>query len=64
MPLFEFRCRKCGKKFEEIIKGSEKRDAAKCPHCGSSQVEKLLSSFHSTSENSPAGSSCAPRRGG
>ena len=65
MPLFEFECKKCGKKFEEIIKLLEKRDNINCPHCGSPHTEKLLSSFHSGTMNgdkSGGNPSCAPTK--
>jgi putative FmdB family regulatory protein len=45
MPLYEYRCNKCGKGFEKL---TSFRDAAKeqtCPICGSTNVERLVSSF-------------------
>lgn len=33
MALIDFECKKCGKKFFEIIKPSE-ADKIKCPDCG------------------------------
>lgn len=32
MPLIEFKCIKCGKVFEELVKTDEKKP--KCPDCG------------------------------
>ena len=32
MPLIEFKCVKCGKVFEELVKTDEKKP--KCPDCG------------------------------
>jgi putative FmdB family regulatory protein len=42
MPLYEYECQSCGKRFERIQKYSDPLIDA-CPKCGSS-VQKLLSS--------------------
>ena len=42
MPLYEYRCKKCGHKFEKIQKFSDPL-VKKCPECGGS-VEQLISS--------------------
>jgi len=46
MPIYEYKCTKCGKEFEVIQKFSDK-PVSKCIHC-SGKVEKLISqsSFH------------------
>jgi len=43
MPLYEFQCDACGKRFEVIQKFSDP-DAAVCRHCGKGPVHRLLSS--------------------
>ena len=46
MPLFEFTCSKCGKVFEELLTLADLDSAAvACPHCGSNDVQRGLSSF-------------------
>ena len=40
MPVYEFACKKCDKKFELLILGSAK---AACPSCSTEDVERLLS---------------------
>lgn len=40
MPIYEYSCPKCGSRFELLIRGSEE---ARCPNCGATQLEKLLS---------------------
>ncbi|HRF01627.1 MAG TPA: zinc ribbon domain-containing protein [Pirellulaceae bacterium] len=40
MPLYEYRCRDCGREFEALVRGSE---TPVCPHCTSVKLEKLLS---------------------
>jgi len=40
MPLFEYECPACGKRFELLVR-ADTRPA--CPGCGSKKLEKLLS---------------------
>jgi len=42
MPIYEYRCGKCGNEQEFLQKVSE-RPIAKCPACGSSKFQKMLS---------------------
>ena len=44
MPLFEYKCAKCGAGFEVLVR-SEKDTPKSCPKCGARKVEKQLSSF-------------------
>ena len=44
MPLYEFRCQKCGKEFEERRLFAEAEKPAKCPKCGGT-ADKLISGF-------------------
>ena len=41
MPIYEFRCKKCGKQIEVIQKISDKRPT-RCKECGG-RLEKLIS---------------------
>src|SRR5580765_7749716 len=41
MPLYEYKCKKCGHRFEKILKFSDK-PIKKCPDCGGA-VEQLIS---------------------
>jgi putative FmdB family regulatory protein len=41
MPLYEYECKKCGHRFEKILKFSDK-PIKKCPDCGGA-VEQLIS---------------------
>lgn len=52
MPIFEYICNDCGRKFEAIQIGS---DAPECPGCKSQKLEKQLSSFavNAKSSSSP-----------
>lgn len=40
MPLFDFHCQVCDKTSELLMRSS---DTATCPHCASTQMEKLVS---------------------
>ena len=62
MPIYEYRCRKCGQVFERIQKVNEGGDNLTCPHCGKKKPEKILSSF-SSSKGSESSSSCGPSGG-
>ena len=42
MPLFEFTCRDCGHRFEQLVLGSRR---AACPQCESKDLEKQYSTF-------------------
>lgn len=43
MPLYEYECKACHHRFEQIQKFSDPL-VRKCPKCGKKKVEKLLSS--------------------
>jgi putative FmdB family regulatory protein len=57
MPIFEFTCRGCGKRFETLVTTS--RPAA-CPDCRSDDLEKLFSTF-ATRGTGATGGVAAPR---
>ena len=65
MPMYEFRCRECGERFEELRNLSEPDSGVECPKCGGGRVERLLSSFAtsgpSSSSGGATGGSCGPR---
>ena len=45
MPIYEFACRSCDHRFEELVKPNGSVPAAPCPACGSAQTAKLMSAF-------------------
>ncbi|MBN2079087.1 MAG: zinc ribbon domain-containing protein [Spirochaetes bacterium] len=56
MPLYEFKCRECGKSFSELRRVGDD-EGVPCSHCGSVNTKKMVSSFASISSR-PA-SSCS-----
>jgi putative FmdB family regulatory protein len=47
MPLFEFVCNDCSRSFEELVRSTSAISDVTCPKCGSSQVNKKISTFAS-----------------
>ena len=47
MPLYEFKCRSCHHRFEELV-GHHAADAdkVKCPECGAEKPQRLISSYN------------------
>ncbi len=45
MPIYEFRCRKCRKRFSILTLRVGESYTVRCEHCGSTDGERLLSRF-------------------
>jgi putative FmdB family regulatory protein len=43
MPLFEYRCNGCGKKFSLLVGMTAVKAKLACPKCGSKKATKLIS---------------------
>ena len=43
MPVFEFKCEGCGDRFERLVFAAS--SSVSCPNCGSTELEKLPSTF-------------------
>lgn len=41
MPMYAFRCGKCGHEYEELVR--QFGQAVPCPKCGSAEVERMVS---------------------
>jgi putative FmdB family regulatory protein len=48
MVTYDFKCKKCGKKFEITCHMDERETKAVCPKCGSKKVEQKLSAAFSS----------------
>jgi putative FmdB family regulatory protein len=46
MPIFEFRCLKCGKLFEKLFLNSDEQVDIVCPDCQSESFERVVSTTH------------------
>lgn len=45
MPLFEFKCKSCGRKFTALVGMIADSSAPQCPSCGGTELSKLMSRF-------------------
>jgi putative FmdB family regulatory protein len=43
MPIYEFKCVRCGKVFELLKLKKEEEKGMRCPACGSKEIERVLS---------------------
>jgi len=59
MPLYEYQCKKCEKKFETLVSLKDRDDPAKCPDCGSEDTDKLMSTFSASVGSSARSASCS-----
>ncbi len=60
MPLYEYQCKKCGH-VTVFLEKSDAKGPHKCEKCGSTQTEKIFSSFAvgQSSSGSSSSSSCS-----
>ena len=49
MPIYEFECGDCSRRFEKLAKVQEK---IYCPHCNSDNLKKLISKSGTMSDDS------------
>ena len=59
MPIYEYKCRKCGNDFELLV---FKTTVAACPKCQSQELEQLLTGFAVSSDSSRQANAKASRR--
>jgi len=45
MPIYEFKCKKCGQQLERLCKLGETGEQLGCPHCKNIGLLPLVSSF-------------------
>ncbi|NLU41290.1 MAG: zinc ribbon domain-containing protein [Firmicutes bacterium] len=66
MPVFEYKCKTCGKKSERLVISSS--EVVQCPYCGSRDLAKLFSTFAAHGVRGSAGGtgsrSCGTCSGG
>ena len=57
MPIFQYKCKKCGHVMD-FLESSSKKVEHKCEKCGSSDMQKQLSSFSCGQSSNGSDSSC------
>jgi putative FmdB family regulatory protein len=57
MPIFEYICQDCGKRFECLFLSRRDQHAVVCSHCDSSNVKRIFSTFGLGGGKGEAGSS-------
>ncbi|KPJ64928.1 hypothetical protein AMK68_00025 [candidate division KD3-62 bacterium DG_56] len=45
MPVFEYRCHACGRRFAWLEGVVDDRTKPACPHCGGTDIKRLISRF-------------------
>lgn len=45
MPVYQYRCKGCGKVFEVTCHLDDRKKLAVCPGCGSKKVQQVFTSF-------------------
>ena len=63
MPIYEYKCEKCGHKFDVFQRIGEDGSNLECPICGEPKPDKLFSAFASAGADTTgaiSGSSCGP----
>ncbi|TFH39009.1 MAG: zinc ribbon domain-containing protein [Chrysiogenales bacterium] len=63
MPVYEFKCTRCGTTFSSLRRMGEDRNV-QCEKCGSPDTNKLISSFSGGKSSTHKGPSCAQSGGG
>ncbi|NLZ44625.1 MAG: zinc ribbon domain-containing protein [Clostridia bacterium] len=62
MPIYEFKCKKCGHKFEELCRFGQ--TDIHCPRCGEAGPYRLVSTFSMGNTGAGGEKSCASCSGG
>lgn len=55
MPIYEFQCKECGHRFEELVAMGNRGEGLYCPKCHASQITKQISAFNSRTANNATG---------
>ncbi len=63
MPLFEYRCKKCGAVTEVLVRRPADEDNVRCDACNSAKVAKMLSAAAVSVKHAPSCGLDAPCHG-
>ncbi len=61
MPIYEYKCKKCGEKFEIKLGFFHNNNSVKCPKCGGDGPERVFSPFITDSHKGNSCSSPSPK---
>jgi putative FmdB family regulatory protein len=59
MPIYEYKCRKCGEKFEKRLGFFHNDKSVACPKCGGVGPDRVISTF--ATDRSSGGSCSSPK---
>ena len=45
MPIYEYKCNKCGKSFEKLVFPSDNENEFICEHCNEKDISRIVSAF-------------------
>jgi putative FmdB family regulatory protein len=60
MPIYEFRCSKCGKRFEKLCALGETGSSLHCPSCGEDKPARVMSGFATKGVEKGGSPGCGP----
>ena len=63
MPIFEFKCLVCDKYMEILVMNKQEEVEMACSHCGSGNLERILSTTNHTVTGGDSGQSTASGTG-
>ncbi len=61
MPIYEYECRVCHRRFDVLQKIGEDGKELKCPKCGEGSPKKLFSAFSSSGSSGQSADSCSSK---
>lgn len=59
MPILDFKCNRCGKVFDELVKSSDDTKGVICPACGSNDHSRVYQGKCYGSKSSGCTHNCA-----
>jgi putative FmdB family regulatory protein len=60
MPLYEYFCKNCGKRFDKMMRFSESNSTPECPFCSSQETSKQISTFASVGASGASSKQAQP----
>ena len=60
MPIYEYRCPRCGRDFEKLVRMETEPKDVECPHCSHKGVDKRMSLFGTKGGDSSGGFCTVP----